>query len=119
MIMVVTNIVPSSMLTWSAVTTWDFSYNFAYIAIFIRVFLATFAHLILVEYCILKYLIEFLWKRIPPLDQSFTTFCISLVNLSMSFAFAIVEVTGGNLTEFNRLIGENVLQKPVPLFSPQ
>ena len=65
MIIVVINIVPSSMLTWSAVTTWDFSYNFAYIAIFIRVFLATFAHLILVEYCILKYLIEFLWKRIP------------------------------------------------------
>ena len=103
------------MFVW-AVTIFPFSYNVSLIPEFHRIFYGCVFHLTMFEVGIIKYLTEFHWKRIPPIDHDYFVLFLKLTNILLAIFGGVVEVASGNLTELNRLRGENVLQKPVPIF---
>ena len=114
--MIIANVITSTALTLTVVTSLNLSKNLAKFVLFFRMFFVIYGHSVIVEFCILKYLIEFIWRRIPPIHPEFTITFLILSNTVLSFVFTIVELYGGALVELNRLIGQNVLSKPVPLF---
>ena len=114
--MIIANVITSTALTLTVVTSLNLSENLAKFVLFFRMFFVIYGHSVIVEFCILKYLIEFIWRRIPPIHPEFTITFLILSNTVLSFVFTIVELYGGALVELNRLIGLYVLSKPVPLF---
>ena len=114
--MIIANVITSTALTLTVVTSVNLSENLAKFVLFFRMFFVIYGHSVIVEFCILKYFIEFIWRRIPPLHPEFTITFLILSNTVISFVFTIIELFGGALVEMNRLIGQNVLSKPVPLF---
>ena len=103
------------MFVWAA-TIFPFSYNVSLIPEFVRIACGCILHFTMFEVGIIKYLIEFHWKRIPPIDHDYFVRFMKLTNVLLAMFAGIIEVTSGNMTELNRLRGENVLQKPIPIF---
>ena len=103
------------MFVWAA-TIFPFSYNISLIPEFVRIACGCILHFTMFEVGIIKYLIEFHWKRIPPIDHEYFVLFLKLINVLLAIFAGIIEVTSGNMTELNRLRGENVLQKPIPIF---
>ena len=44
--------------------------------------------LLLIQTCIIRYCIEFIWKSVRPIDDRFVMVCITVNNTLLSFIFA-------------------------------
>ena len=65
-VLLVMNIISTNMIGWAAGTSYDFNENLSYLVPFIRNQGAHFTALTAIEAAILRYLTEFVWKRVPP-----------------------------------------------------
>ena len=95
--MLLMNLVPTNMIVWSALTEYDFDESVAYIVPFIGKMTAEFAALVIIETAILRYLTEFVWKRIPPTDHEFTVNFLTIFNVCFSLSTSVIMIVSGNL----------------------
>ena len=102
------NFICSSMLVIKVLVSFNFGYAFDFIFHFLRVSFLLYANIVLVEYCILKYIIEFVWKRIPPIDHEFTPLCINIINTFVSLVFGVIEIVFSfelDMSTYEKLFG--------------
>lgn len=95
-VLLVMNIISTNMIGWAACTSYDFNENLSYLVPFIRNQGAHFTALTAIEAAILRYLTEFVWKRVPPIDQDFTARCLIGINLMLSIITGTVAIMSGN-----------------------
>ena len=113
------NVISSSMLAWASLTNWDFGNVISYIVPFLRQ--GTGIHLLLSvsQSMIIRYLTEFVWKRIPPLDHDFMTFFLTINNLCFGFLLPIITCNSGTFKEVERLQGKSSYLKKKEVFNPK
>ena len=107
------------MLAWASLTDWDFGEAVSYIVPFLRQ--GTGIHLLLSvsQAMIIRYLTEFVWKRIPPLEHEFTTFFLTINNLCFGFLLPIITCNSGTFKEVERLQGKSSYLKEKGAFNPK
>ena len=71
---------------------WNIGYWFDFVFHYLRISYSLYIVIFFNEYLILKYYIEFIWKRVPPLDHDFTSTCLNILNSFMSLVFGIIEI---------------------------
>ena len=106
--LVLLNFICSSMLVFKVLVSFNFGYAFDFIFHFLRVSFLLYANIVWVEYCILKYVIEFVWKRIPPIDHEFTPFYVNVTNTFLSLVLGVVEIVSSfelDMSEHEKLFG--------------
>ena len=91
------NVVSTNMLGWAAVTKYDFNEILSYPVPLTRKFAADFTAITTIETTILRYLTEFVWKRIPPIDHDFTSRILIVLNVILSLLTAFITFMSGNL----------------------
>ena len=115
----ISNITSGTMLTWSALTAWDFGPTICYIVPFVRQISIIQILLTMSQSILLRILTEFLWKRIPPLDNVFTSFFLTINNLFLSTLLSIITCNSGSFSEVERLQGKSSYLKERPAFNPK
>ena len=107
------------MLAWASLTDWDFGVIVSYIVPFLRQ--GTGIHLLLSvsQAMIIRYLTEFVWKRIPPLEHEFATFFLTINNLCFGFLLPIITCNSGTFKEVERLQGRSSYLKKKEVFNPK
>ena len=76
--------------------------------------------MLLLEYSILKYLIEFVWKRVPMIDQEFTVMWLNILNIILGIIFTCVEVflsIGLDTSEVDKIAGRSQLDKHMEIYN--
>ena len=56
----------------------------------------------------MKYVIEFVWKRIPPIDHEFAPFYVNVTNTFLSLVLGVVEIVSSfelDMSEHEKLFG--------------
>ena len=99
------NLTSGNLFTWSAITDIDLNIYISYFAMEVRRFTIIFAMLVLCECAILRTLIEYYWKNIPPMEQEFTISCLTKINFLLSFQLTVIGSLAGNNRELFRLQG--------------
>ena len=99
------NLTSGNLFTWSAITDVDLNIYVSYFAMEVRRFTIIFAMLVLCECAILRTLIEYYWKNIPPMEQEFTISCLTKINFLLSFQLTVIGSLAGNNRELFRLQG--------------
>ena len=99
------NLTSGNLFTWSAITDIDLNIYVSYFAMEVRRFTIIFAMLVLCECAILRTLIEYYWKNIPPMEQEFTISCLTKINFLLSFQLTVIGSLAGNNRELFRLQG--------------
>ena len=77
-------------------------------------------HMFLLEYSILKYLIEFVWKRVPMIDHEFTVLWLNILNIIMGIIFTCIEVylsIGLDTSEVDKIAGRSQLDKHMEIYN--
>ena len=81
------------------------------VAIMLRVSFSILLQLTLIEFSILKYLTEFIWKRVPPIDHEFVPFFLQLTNLTLSCLLGFVEIISMKVEVYEKIIEDFHFQK--------
>ena len=115
----VSNVVSGTMLTWSALTAWDFGPTISYIVPFVRQISIIQILLTMSQSILLRILTEYVWKRIPPMDNVFTSFFLTVNNLLLSVLLSIITCNSGSFSEVERLQGKSTYIRPTPVFNPK
>ena len=115
----VSNVVSGTMLTWSALTAWDFGPTNSYIVPFVRQISIIQILLTMSQSILLRILTEYVWKRIPPMDNVFTSFFLTVNNLLLSVLLPIITCNSGSFSEVERLQGKSTYIRPTPVFNPK
>ena len=95
--MLLMNLIPTNMETWSALTKWDFNEVPVYVVSFIRVMTANFCALVVIESSIIRYFAKIIWKRIPPINHEFIVIFLTILNIIISVTTGIISLMAGNL----------------------
>ena len=95
--MLLMNLIPTNMLSWSALTKWDFNENLAYIVPFMGKMCADFCAMVVIESAVLRYFTKFIWKRVPPINHEFSVIFLIVLNTSICITTAIVTIMSENL----------------------
>ena len=106
--LILLNVISSSMCLAYILVPWNIGYWFDFIFHYLRVSYSLYVFICFVEYIILKYSTEFIWKRVPPLNQEFTSICINILNSFMSLVFGIIEIVCSfeiDTLEYEKMIG--------------
>ena len=117
--LLLSNIISGSMIAWSALTDWDFGIFASHIVPFIRQLTCIHILLSAIQAIILRYLTKYVWKRIPPLHNEFTTFFLTISNLLFGILLPIITCNSGSFSEVERLQGKSSYLKKVPTFNPK
>ena len=104
-VVIIFNLTSGNLFTWSAITAIDLNIYVSYFAMEVRRFTIIFAMLVLCECAILRTLIEYYWKNIPPMEQEFTISCLTKINFLLSFQLTVIGSLAGNNRELFRLQG--------------
>ena len=102
---IICNLISVNMLSWSAITNMDFSYNISQLVPFVRQFCIGFGVFSIMESILLKYYFEFYLKHIPSLDDSFIVCFLTLLNLFLGFMLGSCLIFAGSPNETARLQG--------------
>ena len=89
---ILVNVTCSSMLLAYVLVPWTIGYWFDFIFHYLRVSFTLYGAILFIEYLFLKYMTEFIWKRIPPLNHEFTSNCLNIINPIISLVFGMVEI---------------------------
>ena len=76
--------------------------------------------MLLLEYSILKYLIEFVWKRVPMIDDEFTVMLLNILNIILGIIFSFIEVYLSielDTTEIDKIAGRSQLDKHMEIYN--
>ena len=76
--------------------------------------------MLLLEYSILKYLIEFVWKRVPMIDHEFTVMLLNILNIILGIIFSFIEVYLSielDTTEVDKIAGRSQLDKHMEIYN--
>ena len=117
--LIITNLIAVNMLTWSALTTYDFGFWISNLVPFSRHVCMYFLTLSMIESVILRYFTEFVWKSIPPLDHAFTVIFLSCLNLIFGVISGSTVVFVGGGQEAGRLQGLPSFLIPKPKVHPR
>ena len=74
-----------------------------YLQIFMGVFAWGFILQTLVEYCLLKYWVEFVWKSVRPIDDQFIPIFLYLLNCMAGLLFTIWNIVLESATDYSQL----------------
>ena len=107
------------MVSWSALTKWDFSPTASYLVPIWKQISAFFILMTYSQHTILKFWTEFIWKRIPPLDHDFMSFFLTANTLFFCVMFSIMGIFSNAFPELKRLQGEPSYLNPQPNFDPR
>ena len=107
------------MISWSALTKWDFSPTVSYLVPIWKQISGFFILMTYIQHTLLKFWTEFIWKRIPPLDHGFMSFFLTVNTLYISVMFSMIGVASGAFPELERLQGVPSYLKPQPNFFPR
>ena len=107
------------MLAWASLTDWDFANVVSYIVPFLRNGTAVHLLLSVSQAMIIRYLTEFVWKRVPPLNHDFTTFFLNINNLCFAMLLPIITCNSGSFKEVERLQGKSSYLKEKGAFNPK
>ena len=77
---IVGNVISVSMISWAALSEYDFGPISSYIVPFIRQGMGICTLMVGIESMILRFWTEYIWKRIPPLNTEFTAVFLSINN---------------------------------------
>ena len=81
------------------------------VAIMLRVSFSILLELTLIEFSILKYLTEFIWKRVPPIDHEFVPLFLQLTNFVLSCLLGFVEIISMKVEVYEKIIEDFHFQK--------
>ena len=119
-VVIIFNLTSGNLFTWSAITDIDLNIYVSYFAMEIRRFTIIFAMLVLWECAILRTLLEYYWKKIPPMEQEFTISCLNRTNILLSFQLTIIGSLAGNNRELFRLQGiSQLFHKDLIYYTPR
>ena len=90
--LVLLNVISPSMRLAYVLIPWNIGYWFDFIFHYLRISYSLYIVIFFIEYIILKYCTEFIWKRVPPLDHVFTSTCLNILNSFMCLVFGIIEI---------------------------
>ena len=106
--LVLLNVISSSMRLAYVLVPWNIGIWFDFIFHYLRVSYSLYIVIFFIEYIMLKYSTEFIWKRVPPLDHVFTSTCLNILNSFMSLIFGIIEIICSfelDTSEFEKMTG--------------
>ena len=69
--------------------------------------------LIVIEICMVKYWIRFVWRAIRPLDDSFVCLSLTVINIFMSPFWAFLTTMGGNGNKYGPIILDKITEMEV------
>ena len=107
------------MISWSALTSWDFDDITSYIVPFIRQLSGLHLSLSAIQAIVLRYLTEFVWKRVPPFQNDFMTLFLTINNIFFGSLLPIITCNSGSFSEVERLQGKSSYLKERPTFNPK
>ena len=99
------NLISVNMLSWSAITNMDFSYNLSLLVPFSRQFCIGFGVLSTIESISFKYYTEFILKHVPSIDDQFVVSFLTLLNFIFGFILGFNLLFAGSPHESIRLQG--------------
>ena len=82
------NLTCLNLLTISTLLDICYPFFIVYIYQLIRSMCRIFLFLLLIQTCIFRFWIEFVWKSIRSINDSFAIVCITVINTLLSFIFA-------------------------------
>ena len=88
MIALLRNLTCVNLLSISALFDICYPFFIAYIYLLIRIFSIVFYVLLIIQTCIIRFLIEFIWKSVRSINDSIVTFFITVINTLLSFILA-------------------------------
>ena len=88
MIALFRNLTCFNLLTISALFDICYPFFITYIYQLFRIFSIAFYILLINQTCIIRFLIEFIWKSVRSINDSFVIRCITVINTLLSFIFA-------------------------------
>ena len=88
MIALFRNLTCFNLLTISALFDICYPFFIAYIYQLIRIFSIVFYVLLIIQTCIIRFLIEFIWKSVRSINDSIVMLCITVINTLLSFILA-------------------------------
>ena len=68
----------------------------------------------------MKYLIEFVWKRVPMIDQEFTVMWLIVLNFLLATIFTYIEIylsVGLDIPEVHKIAGRSQLDKHMEIYN--
>ena len=99
------NLISVNMLSWSAITNMDFSYNLSLLVPFSRQFCIGFGVLSTIESISFKYYTEFILKHVPSVDDTFVVYFLTFLNFIFGFILGFNLLFAGSPHESIRLQG--------------
>ena len=106
------------MLTWAAITKWDFSYNISMLVPLSRQVCIYFGGMVVTESVLLRYYSEFVLKHIASLKDDFTVYFMSFLNLMFGLLLGFTLLYAGCPNESPRLQGYFSELRDQECFSP-
>ena len=88
MIALFRNLTCFNLLAISALFDIHYPFFIAYIYQLFRIFSIAFYFLLIIQTCIIRFLIEFIWKSVRSINDSFVMLCITVINTLLSFIIA-------------------------------
>ena len=82
------NLTCINLLIISALFDICYPFFIAYIYQLFRLFCIIFSFLLIIQTCAIRFWIEFVWKSIRSINDSFVMVCITVINTSLSFILA-------------------------------
>ena len=117
--LIITNLIAVNMLTWSALTSWEFGFWISNLVPYSRQISISFIIFSMIESIILRYFTEFVWKQIPPLDHDFTVNFLRCLNLMFGIISGSTLLFVGGGQEAGRLQGIPSFLIPKPIVHPR
>ena len=105
MLSITCNLISVNMLSWSAISNADFSFNLSLLVPFVRQFCIGFGVFSIMESILLKYYYEFYLGHVPSLDDSFVVCFLTMLNAMYGFILGYSLIYAGSPNESSRLQG--------------
>ena len=106
------------MLSWSAITNWDFNFEASMLVPLSRQVCFLFGAMAVLESIFLKYYSEFILKYVPSINDKFMVCFLSTLNLIFGFLMGFTLLLAGSPNEGPRLQGYFSELRPKASFSP-
>ena len=84
------NVTSGNLIAWVSMTNIDFGIDVSYLLIIFTRFNIIFTLMVMFESMLLRIMIEFLWKRIPLIDQDFVAQFLKWINLLVGLQLTVI-----------------------------
>lgn len=88
--LVVLNLTSGNLIAWVSLTNIDFGLDVSYILIIFTRFNIIFTLMVMFESMLLRIMIEFIWKRLPLVDQDFVAKYLTWINLLVGLQLTVI-----------------------------